>query len=69
MVGQVAITAATKPIINMNSRALRRLADKFVPIEGMDMISTGLTVMHYTPNRNSDIKDKDQAVRYSGRFL
>ena len=68
-VDEVAITVATKPVININSKALRTLADKFVPIEGMDMISAGLTVMHYTPNKNSDIKDKNQGVRYSGRFL
>ena len=61
-VDEVAITVATSPIFNVNSKALRTLADKFVPIEGMDMISTGLTVMHYTPNRNRDIKNINQRV-------
>ena len=61
-VNQVAITAATNQIYNINSRKLRNIAAKYVPIEGMDMISKGLTVMHFTPNDNGDIKNKDQHV-------
>ena len=57
-VNEVVITVATKQIYNINSRTLRDLANKFIPIEGLDMISQGLTVMHYTPNKNPDIKDK-----------
>ena len=63
-VDQVAITVATKQIYNINSRTLRNLASKFVPIEGLDMISKGLTVMHYSPNKNPDIKDKKQNVSF-----
>ena len=59
---EVAITVATKQLFNINSRKLRELANKYVPIEGMDMIPTGLTVMHYSRNSNSDIKDKDKNV-------
>ena len=61
-VNEVAITVATKQIFNINSRTLRDLANKYVPIEGMDMISEGLNIMHYSPNKNSDIKDKNQKV-------
>ena len=61
-VDEVAITVATKTIFNINSKVLRDNVEKYVPIEGLDMISQGLTVMHYSPNRNEDIKDKDQNV-------
>ena len=66
-VNEVAITAATKQIFNINSKVLRNLADKYVPLEGIDMISKGLTVMHYSPNGNEDIKDKDQKVSFKVR--
>ena len=56
----VAITVATSQLFNINSKKLRELASNYVPIEGIDMIPTGLTVMHYSRNSNSDIKDKDQ---------
>ena len=61
-VDEVAVTVATKPIFNINSKALRDSVEKYVPIEGLDMISQGLTVMHYSPNKNDDIKDKDHNV-------
>ena len=61
-VDEVAITAATKQMFNINSKVLRNLADKYVPLEGTDVISKGLTVMHYSPNGNEDIKEKDQKV-------
>ena len=61
-VSEVAITAATKQIFNINSKVLRDLVDKYVPLEGMDMISKGLTVMHYSLNGNEDVKDKDEKV-------
>ena len=66
-VDQVAITVATKQIYNINSKTLRNLASKFVPIEGLDMISQGLTVMHYSPNKNPDIKDKKQNVSFPSK--
>ena len=59
-INEVVITVATKQIYNINSRTLRDIANKYVPIEGMDMISEGLNVMHYSINKNSDIKDKNQ---------
>ena len=61
-VNEVAITVATKEIFNINSKVLRSLAEKFVPVEGMDIISKGLTIMHYTPNSNEDIKGVNQNV-------
>ena len=61
-VNEVAITVATKEIFNINSKVLRSLAEKFVPVEGMDIISKGLTIMHYTPNSNEDIKGVNQKV-------
>ena len=64
-INEVVITVATKQIYNINSRTLRDIANKYVPIEGMDMISEGLNVMHYSINKNSDIKDKNQKVSIS----
>ena len=61
-VNEVAITAATKQIFNINSKVLRDLAEKYVPLEGTDVISKGLILMHYSPNGNEDIKGKDQKV-------
>ena len=61
-VEEAVITVATKEIFNINSKSLRSIAEKYVPIEGMDMISKGLTVMHYSPNNNEDVKDKDDNV-------
>lgn len=61
-VNEVVITAATNQMYNINSRKLRELAEKYVPIEGMDTIPKGLTLMHYSHNNNEDIKDKDKKV-------
>ena len=61
-VNEVAITAATKQIFSINSKVLRDLAEKYVPLEGTDVISKGLILMHYSPNANEDIKGKDQNV-------
>ena len=62
-VTEVVVTAASKEIYNINTEELRKLAEKYVPIEGLDMIQKGLSVMHYSPNSNSDIKDKQEQVR------
>ena len=59
---EIAITIATQQLFNINSKAVRRLANRFVPTEGNDMIPKGLTVMHITPNRISAIKDETQNV-------
>ena len=64
-VTEVVVTAASKEIYNINTEELRKLAEKYVPIEGLDMIQKGLSVMHYTPNSNSDIKDKQEQVSCS----
>ena len=64
-VSEVAITIATQQLFNINSKTVRDLANKFVPTEGKDMISKGLTIMHNTLNRNSDIKDESQKVSVS----
>ena len=61
-VDEVAIAAASKTIYNINSKTLRNLAEKFVPIEGLDTIPKGFTIMHYTSNRNKDIKDSNNKV-------
>ena len=63
-VREVAITAATKQIFNINSKTLREHTDKYMPSEGTDVIPKGLTVMHYLPNINEDIKDQSQNVSY-----
>ena len=60
---EVAITIATQRLFNINSKTVRDLANKFVSIEGRDIIPKGLTVMHYSPNENDDIKDEKQKVR------
>ena len=62
-VTEVVVTAASKEIYNINTEELRKLTEKYVPIEGLDMIQKGLSVMHYSPNSNSDIKDKQEQVR------
>jgi len=59
-INEVAITVATEQLFNINSKTVRELANKFVPVDGRDMISKGLTVMHNTQNRNSAIKDETQ---------
>ena len=63
-VKEIAIAVATKEIFNINSKALRGLAEKFVPVEGLNMIPEGLTVMHYSQNSNEDIKDKNNEASY-----
>ena len=68
-VNEVVITAATNQIYNINSRKLRDIAAKYVPIEGMDMISKGLTVMHFANNDNDDIKDKDEHVSFGCQVI
>ena len=61
-VDEVAITIATQNLFNINSKTLRDLANKFVPTNGKDMISKGLTVMHTSPSTNGDVKDENQKV-------
>ena len=62
-VKQAAITVASKPIVNINSEEVAKQAKKYVPIEGLDMMGQGLTVMHFTPNSNEDIRDKQNQVK------
>ena len=64
-VSEVAVTIATQQLFNINSKTVRDLANRFVPLEGNDMISKGLTIMHNTPNRNRAIKDESQQVSNS----
>ena len=61
-VDEVAIAAASNTIYNINSKTVRNLAQRFVPIEGLDTIPKGFTIMHYTPNSNKDIKDAKNEV-------
>ena len=58
----MAITVATQNMYNVNSKTVRDLASKFVPIEGKDIISKGLHIQHYSPNKNDDIKNEGQKV-------
>ncbi|XP_065051182.1 uncharacterized protein LOC135680889 isoform X1 [Rhopilema esculentum] len=61
-VNKVAITAATNQIYNVNSKNLNRLVGDFVPVEGFDVLPKGLNVLHYAPNSNQDIKNKQNKV-------
>ena len=64
-VDEVAITIATQNLFNINSKSVRNLANKFVPKDGKDMISKGLTVMHTSPVSSGDVKDEKQKVSIS----
>ena len=58
----MAITAATENLYNINSKTVRGLANKFIPLEGKDVISKGLNILHYSLNKNDDIKNEKQEV-------
>ena len=66
-VDEMAITIATQDLFNINSKNVRKLANKFVPKNGKHMISKGLTIMHTLPLTKRDVKDENQQVSYLNR--
>ena len=61
-VKEVAISAASKEIFNINSDELRTQAENYRPIKGLDMMTKGLVVSHYVPNSNEDIRGDNNMV-------
>ena len=61
-VREVAISAASKEIFNINSDELRNQAENYRPIKGLDMMTKGLVVSHYVSNSNEEIRGDNSMV-------
>ncbi len=68
-VQELAITVATDNIVFINYPKLNELSSKFVPAKGLNFMDKGLSIMHYTENSNTDIKNEEGQVRAEHCFL
>ena len=62
-VKEIVISLATEEVYSFNTAALQNALSKYIPEEGLQVLTKGLSIIHLSQNTNSDIKNQKNEVR------